>query len=233
MLTSLNLESDDGAELSDLLAEIFGLKWPQVGSTPQTVGDLVNLLRNHFADHLDLPGLCMTSIAFYRLRRAARSLFPHVEIRPSTLLVELDQGWPAQLLRRLAKTSGLRVRAEPSAITSLSCLPFMLAFVIGGSGLASADLVFGGAGAILAVVGVLMVIFDPGRRGRLITFGDLSRLAAANNYGSLAQQGGAIRDDELEALVTEIAAIIAEVSPSDVTTETALWPEGETPARAA
>lgn len=199
----------DSLDVDDLLADVeatFDVRFePDELRYVQTVGDIHDLL---IARHRQADGACMTSMAFYRLRRALRAQRPDVELRPTTPLVDLASGNPKRLFARVSAETGLRMPSGEGgwlSVIGLLLLPGSLAAVVAA---AIAEPVAWGALAVsLFAAGVLAFRFDP----RVVpedcrTLGDLARVVARMNFGKLTKEGGAVR---LDALWTTLAGLLA------------------------
>ena len=196
---------EDGEDLDFLMKDVvdgFGLRRPGEqyiydGDPLRTVSDIFALVRRSFAGRIGAPGLCMTSMAFYRLRAAISRERPDCEVRPLTPLTTLVGGNPRHFLRRLGEGSQLAVPGLAYGwMSGLGLLAFLAFFVAVGFN-AFALAVF------LAAAAMLLFMIDPGKLpSGCSTVGDLVQAVVALNYGRLADQGGAIRDDQLrDALI--------------------------------
>lgn len=194
-----------------------------------TVGDVYDLLHSRFAAKLGAPGSCMTSMAFYRLRRALRSGHPDVDFRPDTPLVRLAGRNPRRFLRRLERDSGLRLPGPQARwLSGAGCLLAIAAMC----GMALLVVTHGPPTSYFASVaglalGVALGKFDPGALpGECATLGDLATRASTLNYGILAQSGGAVRPGELWNALTDVLSEFSAIPTTDMRRETMLVGSG-------
>jgi len=225
MSNTLGLDDDlDPVEAVISLERAFALKISDAeASSCNTVGDIYDLLHSRFAAQIGEPGSCMTSMAFYRLRRSLRGAHPDGEFRPDTPLATYA-GWNARaFLGRLRNDSGLQLPGPQGRwLSGAGCLLLLLA-VVGAVIVAVAK---GPQGFYLAaiglfVVGIASIRLDPGVLPKdCSTLGNLATKASALNYGTLARSGGAIRPKDLWDAMAEVLSGFSELPKSEMRRET-------------
>jgi len=225
MSNTLGLDDDlDPVEAVISLEKAFALKISDdEASSCSTVGDIYDLLQSRFAAQIGEPGSCMTSMAFYRLRRCLRSAHPDSEFRPDTPLAAYA-GWNARaFLGRLRNESGLHLPGPHGRwLSGAGCLLFLLAIACAVIvAVAKGSPIFYLAAVGLFVVGVMSIKLDPGTLPRdCATLGELATKASALNYGPLARSGGAIRPKELWDAMAEVLSGFSELPKSEMRRET-------------
>lgn len=226
MPNTLGLDDDlDSEEALLALEEAFGLKISNDEAVRcETVGDIYDLLQSRFAPQIGTGGACMTSMAFYRLRKALRRMHPDAEFRPSTSLARYSRSNARKFLDQLATQSGLRLPgAQGRWLSGVGCLSFVGAFVVLFLAETNhAPFWFLGA-AVLLVIGMLMVRLDPGDLpDHSSTLGDLATKATALNFGLLARSGAAVRNKGLWDAMADVLSELGErqLSKAEILRET-------------
>jgi acyl carrier protein len=224
MSNSLGLDDDlDPVEAVVNLERAFALKISnEEAAACHTVGDIYDLLQARFAGKIGQSGACMTSMAFYRLRRSLRVLRPGTDWRPNTALAA-SAGWNARaFLAELRQASGLQM-PEPQGrwVGGVGCALFFLAIVgVAIAGFKSA-LIVGLASAAMLVIGSLLLRFDPGGLPEgCATLGELAIKVGALNYGALATVGGAVRPSDLWDAMVEVLSAQSDLPASAVSRDT-------------
>jgi hypothetical protein len=219
---------DDDLEPVDALVsleEAFALKISDdEAATCSTVGDVYDLLHFRFAAQIGEPGSCMTSMAFYRLRKSLRGKHPGVEFRPDTSLTPYA-GWNVRaFLNRLRSDTGLHIPGPQGRwLSGVGCVLILLALVCvviaaikGPSTLAMAA--FG-----LFLAGAALIRFDPGALpDDCATVGKLAIKASALNYGSLARAGGAVRADGIWDAMAEVLSRHSDLPSAEMRRDTSI-----------
>jgi hypothetical protein len=161
MANTLNLVDLDDAELLRDVKRTFGIKVTHAEAAAlRNVGDLYDLIEAKSPD-AGSTRACLTQVAFYRLRRALRSMGVVGEIGPQTPLSALDEVEPrpaSARWRQLARAADLvlprletpALRWLPDAGTNLywwlsACVLALLAGLFVAS-LAITDLMVGRSG---------------------------------------------------------------------------------------
>lgn len=225
MSNTLGLDDDlDPVEAVISLEKAFALKISDdEASSCNTVGDIYDLLHSRFAAQIGEPGSCMTSMAFYRLRRSLRGVHPDIEFRPDTSLAAYA-GWNARaFLGRLRNDTGLQLLGPQGRwLSGAGCILLLLA--VAGAvivAVAKGPPIFYLAAIGLFVVGFVSIRLDPGALPRdCTTLGELATKASALNYGTLAQSGGAIRPKELWDAMAEVLSRFSELPKSAMRRDT-------------
>jgi hypothetical protein len=190
MTDTLGMSGEAWVDLDEALSDAFpGLVTEQELESLETLGDLHRLLLSRLGEDRRAAGACISSMAFYRLRRALRDIAPGVEVRPSTPLAAVGFLRSQTLAWTLRRRTGLDMPARVtwlSYVGSLGLFGFPVFLALGWQGL-------------IAAAGLLALIpFDQGRlSGRCRTVGELAERAAALNYARLAEAGGRVREAEL------------------------------------
>lgn len=222
MANTLGLNEDlDPVDLQMLIEDAFGLRMSDAeASSVVTVGDLHETIRRHVAVG---PGACMTSMAFYRLRRALREFAGGQAIRPDMRLKDLPvTDWRA-LKARVEAQTGLSLPAVAPGRLTLIGLVVVLASVLTTAILAV--LGHGAPAAAVLVAGVvcagLSVKADPGTGLHDVsTIGDLARRTAALSFSRLAGRGAAVRTGDTWPALLEVLATMSDVPPERIRAET-------------
>jgi hypothetical protein len=216
----LRLESfgEDTCELVSTIEHSFGIKFTQDELVhAKTLGAMAQTIYTK-SEHPVGPQ-CLSAITFYKLRRAFVELFGarRAEISPATSLYELMPwktrnkqwrdiqdylnyalprlGWPLWLL-------GFALVLTGSILYFLSHFNVLWA-------MAAASVLVGIAGfiSILALVSVVLSPFAREFPRSCVTFGDLTKLVLARNYGNITAKHGLSSEKELmHALLQLVAA---------------------------
>jgi hypothetical protein len=225
MPNTLGLDDDlDPVEAVVRLEKAFAVKIrDDEAASCSTVGDIYDLLHARVATKLGGPGACMTSMAFYRLRRSLRGTHPGVEFRPTTPLTKYAGPNARRFLNRLGRDTGLQLPGPQRGW--LSGLGFHLILIAVVSSVAVAVTkgptisYFGGIALFAA--GIASIKLDPcALSGDCTTLGELATKASALNYGSLAGAGGAVRPNDLWDAMTEVLSGLSELPRSGISRDT-------------
>jgi hypothetical protein len=208
MSNTLGLDDDlDPVEGVVSLEKAFALKISDdEAASCRTVGDIYDLLHSRFAAQIGEPGSCMTSMAFYRLRRSLRGMYPGVDFRPNTQLASCAGGNARAFLNRLRSDTGLRTPGPQgrwlSGVGTLLVLSALVGVVIAA---VKGPAILYLAAIALFLVGAALIRFDPGALPQdCATVGDLAIKVSALNYGSLVGSGGAVRPKDLWDAMAEV-----------------------------
>lgn len=223
MPNTLGLDDDlDPVDVLVGLEKAFALKISDdEAASCETVGDIYALLQSRFAGQLGAGGACMTSMAFYRLRKALRRRHPDVDFRPSTPLAGYAVPNARTFLNQLRRDSGLlmpgsRGRWELAVVGLLA-----LAALAGGLAAINQGPFWLVAAIGLAVVAVTLMRLDPGvLSGDCATLGDLTTKVSSLNFGVLARSGGAVRGDDLWDAMIEVLSGWTQLSKADIRRDT-------------
>jgi hypothetical protein len=225
MSNTLGLDDDlDPVEALISLEKAFALKIrDEEAASCSTVGDIYDLLNSRFSTQIGEPGSCMTSMAFYRLRRSLREMQPGAELRPDTQLATYA-GWNARaFLDRLQRESGLRLPGPQGQwLSGIGCLLLLLTVVgvVAVAAIKGPPILYLAAMALFAA-GVVSIRLDPGTLSRdCATLGGLARKASTLNYGTLARSGGAVRPKELWDAMAEVLSGLSALPKSDMRRDT-------------
>ncbi|MFA7264282.1 MAG: hypothetical protein WC068_14790 [Caulobacter sp.] len=202
----LTIEGSFGVHFGDETA-----KWWTVGDIHQALLDRVPVAAT--------PGLCSTSMAFYRIRAVlaefSRSPSP---VRPSTRLSEFRIA-PKALSARLMRELGIRQPAFPLFWWGvIGCVALLL-------GIASPLLILAVRAAwpalLLIPAGLIMVWTDRGQYGRM-TVGDLAQKVAIRNFAYFTSQGADSRPETLWRALRQLLVEETDINPSHLTADTRL-----------
>jgi len=216
---SLKLDADV-EELVEAVEMAFGVTFePGEILEDSTVDDLCLALQSQLGGQQS--DKCLTSIVFWRLRRACAQLFDSQKssIQPWTSIdLVLPEKKRRTAWRSLSVTSGLR-------LPGLECTSFFstIGFVVSGA-VAAIPLVALGGGWWLALLIILWptvntVLSDvlkpfadllPYHTG---TFGDLARLTMGLNYGKLSGELGHARTSDIAEAVRYVLADLIDIDP--------------------
>jgi len=223
MPNTLGLDDDlDGVEVVRDLERIFDIKVSnEEAERIFTVGEFHDLLLSKFPPN-EADKKCATAMTFYRIRRALRRLGYGDRVTPGFDMRLLERGRTKSNLMRLEAESGLRMPGTVSTRTGrlVALFGFVMILVIVFSfqpGFASAFL---GVIVGLVVVGAILKYGDPGKLpANCNTLADLTRTAAAMNYGRLVKMGARHRDEDIWDNLVEALSHYALPEP-DITRET-------------
>jgi len=188
----------------------------------KTVGDIYDLLHARFAEQMGTGGTCMTSMAFYRLRKALRCMHPGGDFRPSTSLTQCAGSNARSFLRQLGQDSGLRMPGPQGRwVTAIGCVlvvAALLAFVL--AAIVRTPIWIVAAVGVL-VVGIAMARLDPGfLPDDCTTLGGLATKVSALNFGKFALSGGTVRADGLWEALTEVLSEWSDMPRADIRRDT-------------
>ncbi len=164
-----------------------------------TVGEFHDLLLRKLPPN-EADKKCATAMTFYRIRRALRRLGYGDKLTPASDMRALERGRTKSNLMKLEAESGLRLPGTVSTRIGRRAALFSLMMVF--------TIVFslqpGFASAFLGViVGLIMVVVilkygDPAKLpANCSTLADLTRAAAAMNFGPLVKMGARHRDEDI------------------------------------
>ena len=210
---------DDGDDVEVLLRleHAFGVKFgdpvPWI-----TVGDAYDALLGR-VPATDQAGKCATTMAFYQLRRALRSVLQlDAPIRPSTRLSDLTRRSPKRVFKELSRELGFTPGFTLSWIGGVGVL-FIFAGLIGLLGSAGFHRLWPAIG--LLPLGLVMVRLDPGTFGSQ-TVGDLARAFATQNYRDFAERGADQRPEAIWSVLVGLLGEFSEMNPAEINRETRL-----------
>ena len=221
MTNSLDL-GDEEFDPIDLQVEIesaFGLRLSdEEASSVRTMGDLHALLMKRIG-----PAggeLCLTTMAFLRLRRALARVAPDIRLRPATFLSEIPARSARALFNSIRLENGLKLPAlVTGTLTGVSGILFMSLFalvpilaLLKVSWLAI-------TGVIVGVISLMWPLqrLDPLRfPSGCETLGDLSRAIAAHNAIALAGGGAKLDSETVWQSLVQIAAQYALTPKSEI-----------------
>lgn len=223
MRNTLGLDDDlDGVEVVRYLERIFDIKVSnEEAERISTVGEFHDLLLNKLPPNEADKG-CATAMTFFRIREALRRLGYGEKLTPAFDMRALERGRTKSNLMELQAERGLRLPGTVSTRIArrAALFGFVMTLTIVFSiqpGFASAFL-----GAIAGFV-TIIVIFqyaDPGRLPENCgTLSDLTKAAAAMNFGRLVRMGARHRDEDIWNNLVEALSRYA-LRKSDITRET-------------
>lgn len=201
MQNTLGLDDDlDSVAVIQDLERIFDIKVSnQEAEHISTVGEFHDLLLGRFPPN-EADKKCAGAMTFYKIRGALRRLRHGNKFTLVSDLRGLERGRTKSNLRKLEVESGLRL---PRAVsTRIGRLAALFGFVVTLATVFSLQPSF--ASALIGVVGGLIVagaILKYGDPGKLPlncgTLADITRTAAAMNYGRLVKMGARHRDEDI------------------------------------
>ena len=223
MPNTLGLDDDlDGVEVVRELERVFDIKVSnEEAERIVTVGEFHDLLLSKLPPN-EADRKCATAMTFYRIRSALRRLGYGGELTPASDVRVLERGRTTANLRKLEVESGLQMPRAVSTQTgrrvAYSGLVVTLATAFSlQPGFPSALL-----GIMIGLITVVVILKygDPGRiPANCSTLADLTRVAAAMNYGRLVKMGARHRDEDIWDNLVEALSHYALPKP-DITRET-------------
>jgi hypothetical protein len=205
MKPSLGLYGDlDEVELVHDVEGAFGVRFPDEALADcYTVGDLFGLVVARLPEGGPGAERCASAMAFYRLRRAVRTLAPGIELRPSTPI----EGLPGVPVRALDSAclavEGMRVpyscRPARSGLGLLSAVALPIVILLAGAPAWTAIIALPLSAALWRLSPLR---FPPPIR----TIGDLAERIAAHSIGSLAANGARLGPEEAWKALRTICA---------------------------
>ena len=205
---------DDGDDVDVLRAieQSFGLKFDGPVSWV-TVGDAyAALLRAVPA--ADSAGKCATTMAFYRLRRALRTVLKsNGSVRPRTRLRDLTRRPAKRVLRELSREIDLPISGF--ALSWIGGVGLLLVLAGIGGGLVSLSLLQARPLVVLFPLGLALVRLDPGTFGTQ-TVGDMARSLAIQNYSAFAQAGADRRPGAIWSALVGLLGDFAGLDPAKI-----------------
>lgn len=214
----------DFIELVLAVEETFGIDLPddEAGEVG-TVGDLEALVLSKLGRASS--DRCLTSAAFYRVRRAMVDVLwcSRAEIRPSTVLAyvlpESDRRAKWEALREAMTLQLPDLKHSRSVVSMLLAVGVAGAVVAGslvdaGTAVMTGWVLLGfGAGALLLHATPSLALKFPGDS---VTVGDLSRTVLAVNYAQLSAELGGWNEHEVRRLVRELIVQQFGVAPEQL-----------------
>jgi hypothetical protein len=222
-----NVVGEDTCELFATIEDSFGISFPDYEAI---LGISVQELAERIANESKHPKAdrCLSSVAFYSLRRAFRDQVgtPRSKIRPGTpLVILLPWGKRRDQSRRLQEELALDFPALRLPLWLVaSSLAIAVALSIALSATTKALLGSGlnvMSGVILSFCLWIFVIRLSVPVGRVIpegceTFGSLVKMVLARNYATFASRYGHTSLDEVAALLCQLIAVEVGLNPADV-----------------
>ncbi len=208
MANSLDLDRDvHGARVVADLEQAFGIDlMAEAADRWVSVGDIYESLRRLLHEGGKGNKLCAAAIAQHRLRTALREIDPKTFPRAEDSLRHWRHWTARRLLRQLGRRTRLQMPAHHFSwfgvlgvvMVPLAVAGLLIAVYEPGRWLLPASAM---------ILAALLLILDPGRLPkRYASLAGLSRQVAALNYRSFIRMGPARRDGEIwEALVEVLA----------------------------
>lgn len=206
MRTTLDLDPDWGAiDLLEEVEETFAIKIADdEAERCWTIGDVYDVIRAHTPHWDERSGSCASSTVFYRFRRSlARQ--DRSAVSPTTALERAGMS-ASRLFKSLGNDTGLRLpTVEQTAVGLTGGWMCLVGFIGGTIALFNAAWAFSGIGALVVVVGILLLWIEPGRLPtRVATVGDLVRRTVPLNVQKLAAAGA--RSPDRWSILVALAA---------------------------
>lgn len=243
MKNTLNLVGDgDDVDVAQDVEDIFAIKLTDAECERIiTVGQLHDLIEEKNVDAIQTEA-CLSQAAFYRLRRALKSLGVDTDLTPQTPISILEEIKPRSIRRKwwlLARSAGLDLPGLETPFRSwfdpgtradfwlgVVCFGLLCTMPVGVFAVLNATVGFSGhlsfliaaiaalvAGAV--VYGLWHLLFATVPR-RLVTVGDLAREAAGASFAKLfAEKQGSSRSDRwfaLQAILRDLSGYKAEMT---------------------
>jgi hypothetical protein len=211
----------DVSSLMEAVEESFGVKFNRDEVTDETrIGDLCRMMSGRLTPIS--PGICFSSIVFWRLRKAFMNVFgvERSSIIPSASTeLLLPSAKRRRAWRVLSETSGLRLpRLEypdhlNAPILILSLLLSILIAIIGGRGwwLAAAAVAMPLAASLLFSLARPFADILP---AQCHTLGDIAKVAVGLNYSKLAQEYGPSNDQQTAEALRRLIADLVDIDPN-------------------
>lgn len=208
----------DDADLLDAIEGSFQIHFGEAATKCFTVGDIYEALLD-LVPTSSVPGLCATSMAFYRIRSALRRVADvDGPVTPSARLSGLTSLSPKQLYALLAHELGV-VRL-PQMLSARGCLGIVVLLAGAVGGLLAVAMPVLWPALLLVPVGFEMTRRDEGGY-YATTVGDLARDVARRNFSRFASDGADARPAALWRTLSELIA--EETGVTKVTTHTRLF----------
>jgi hypothetical protein len=208
----------DDADLLEAIEGSFQVSVGDAATTWFTVGDIYETLLE-LVPTSSVPGLCATSMAFYRVRSTLKRVADvDGPMTPSTRLSGLTSLPPRRLYALLAQELG--VARLPEMLSARGCLGIvmLLAGVVGGVLTFALPVLW--PALLLIPVGVEVTRRDEGGY-YATTVGDLARDLARRNFSLFASEGADARPAALWRALCELIA--DETCVTKVVAETRLF----------
>jgi hypothetical protein len=211
----------DELDLVDALEASFRLDFTDAETTGWiTLGDVHRTLVDRIPA-TSAPGLCATSMAFYRLRAVLTALGAQGRIRTSTPLKRLVAVTPKRLAAEVAARLGVSTPALDISVRGAVGSLFLLAGICAGIWSATDHAAWPSLVAI--PLGLALLYREPGSYGRR-SVGALAREIAFRNHARFAEQGADTGANSLWRALVELVADNADADPHDLVPETRLLP---------
>jgi hypothetical protein len=208
----------DDTDLLEAIEGSFQVNFGEAATQCFTVGDVYETLLD-LVPTSSAPGLCATSMAFYRVRSTLKQVAGvNVPIMPSTRLSGLTSLPPKRLYALLAQELG--VALLPQTLSARGCLGIavLLAGTLGAL-MAFAQPVLWPA-LLLVPIGFEMIRRDEGGY-YATTVGDLARDVARRNFSLFSSYGADVRPAALWQALCELISV--ETGVTQITTNTRLF----------
>lgn len=221
------------------IQDSFSIQFGEEGPFPKTVGELCDRVIEKLKGAR--TSKCLTSITFYRVRRAlvAGLELDRNGVAPSAMLAPLLARGPGRRRqwKDLERRTGLRFPAltHPSSMTAgmlIIAIGFATRFAFEGWEVRSS---FVSLPVLLAswLLSLILSIVADGMTQRLVwgiprnckTVGDLVRVIMAKNYGTLADEAGGWNEKEVWKALRLFIADEISIAPDKITPATS-FPDG-------
>lgn len=231
MPNTLDLDDElDDVELIESLQRAFEIEFdPGEIRTISNVGSLFKILERE----LGVPNgqhKCATAMAFYRLRRALRSVNQAVTFEPVTDLTGFNKLSAKRFLAKLHRSTGLNMPKQQmswiggvgGSVFILSLLALIPVAILVGKHIIASDW---GRPIVVGIVGGLAVLFlDPGRLPEdCATLGGLANKVAILNYGRFAKLGALSDKASLWENYVELLCELSATPKNEINAETVFF----------
>jgi hypothetical protein len=223
MQFNLDIEADEADDVLKDIERTFTFAVADALSA-RTLGDFFEVLKQR-RDEIQADGRsCLSSMAFYRLRRALGGTEARSSLRPATRLAEIT-GLPARKFFKLLE-EGTGLRLPLCGSTWLGEAGGWMVFA-GTIGVLPLGLLLGLWAATsmlgLIVVGLWLSSLDPGRMpADCQTLGELSRKVAGLNIARLAKAGARVTDKDMWIGLTQVLSEYSRMPVDKMTPEALL-----------
>lgn len=222
---TLGLDDDfDGIELVEALRAAFGVAFSDKDAEGcYTVGDLYRVLLKGFDSDQSADQGCAGAMAFYRIRQACRAMGMTGKLSPGSALTDLAGSSLKKLFGALESRTGLdlpRLDAGPLGIAGGLLVGLGVVAVFGVFWIKHSISIL----ALFSLFGGFLLSRVDRKRlpKRLRTMGDLSKAAAALNFGNLVLAGARPREKDVWDALTELLAMNSTLAKAEIRRETVL-----------
>jgi len=203
---ALYIDSLDGLDALLEIERVFDVSIPdEIAAEMHNVGNLYDYLQKR---QPPISGeKCITSMAFYRLRRSLTSGRHRKDVTPKTNLEDLFTQKPKNFWRKLEEDSGLSLPQLNNTIIGNTCITVLFFSIFGLflSGFLMPKPFVLGILIFIIILAFVIIKFDPMKLPKsLVNMDDLAKATSRENFGKFERQGARTNDSIRWSILVDI-----------------------------